>query len=104
LDERERGGYVRAVVTAVMRDEPERPVNAATWIAAPDNPYYLGPASLDVMAEQIRGTVGPSGSNREYVLQLAATLRALGIEDPHVTAVARALGEHSVDPATEAAG
>jgi len=33
------------------------------------------------MARQINGCKGPSGSNREYVLQLASALRDMG-EDP----------------------
>jgi cation transport regulator ChaC len=66
-------------------------VRATTWIASPDNPYHLGPADLVEMVAQIRASHGPSGSNVEYVLALAATLADLGIDDPHIAEIARAL-------------
>jgi len=34
---------------------------------------------------------GPSGSNVEYVLNLAAALRKMGVEDPHVESIADAI-------------
>jgi len=43
------------------------------------------------MVEQIRDAVGPSGPNVEYVLRLAEALADLGIADPHLDEVARAL-------------
>jgi cation transport protein ChaC len=91
LDHREKGGYDRLEVEATPLDGSDR-IWATTWIASPDNPYHLGPADLPVMVTQIRAAHGPSGSNVEYVLKLAETLRALGIDDPHVDEVARALG------------
>jgi len=90
LDHREQGGYDRISVEASLSDGSAT-VTAVTWIASPDNPYHLGPAALPAMLAQIRAAVGPSGPNIEYVLKLADTLRALGIEDPHVEEVARAL-------------
>ncbi|MFC1688635.1 gamma-glutamylcyclotransferase [Pseudomonadota bacterium] len=39
------------------------------------------------MAAQINRCVGPSGSNREYVIELARALRGMGVEDGHVTEV-----------------
>jgi len=83
LDHRERGGYDRHVVGAEVRDSGET-VSAITWVARTANPYYLGAAPLDAMIAQIARAVGPSGSNVEYVLRLADTLRAWSIEDPHI--------------------
>ena len=90
LDHRERGGYVRLELTAVLRDDG-RAVPATTWIAAPENPYYLGPAAVDAMVAQINVAIGPSGHNVEYVIRLAETFRALGVDDPHVFELAAAL-------------
>lgn len=90
LDHREKGGYDRLMLSA----EPlggGPPLTAITWIASPGNPYHLGPAPLAAMVEQIRGAVGPSGPNVEYVLRLAEALAELGVADPHVDEVARAL-------------
>ena len=41
------------------------------------------------MAEQIRRSAGPSGTNMEYLRELAAALRELGIDDPHVFGLER---------------
>lgn len=89
LDHREKGGYDRISVEATFAAGDA--ITAVTWIAAPDNPYHLGQADLPAMLEQIRAAVGPSGPNIEYVLRLSDTLRALGIDDPHVEEIAAAL-------------
>ena len=90
LDHREKGGYDRIEIDAFLLDG-RGSVRATTWIASPDNPYHLGPAETFAMVAQIRASMGPSGSNVEYVLKLAATLRDLGIDDPHIDEIARAL-------------
>ena len=43
------------------------------------------------MADHIAASHGPSGSNRDYLLQLADALRELGEDDPHVLALAALL-------------
>jgi len=91
LDYRERGGYVRAEVDVALRDDLGRTVRAVTWVASPENPFYLGPTSLEAMVSQIAAAAGPSGTNRDYVLKLAATLRAWDLADAHVFALERAL-------------
>ena len=93
LDHREQGGYERVTIAALPlhSDDHVEAITATTWIATPDNPFHLGPEPLAVMIAQIRAAVGPSGPNVEYVLRLADALRSLGIEDPHVDALARAL-------------
>jgi cation transport regulator ChaC len=91
LDHRERGGYDRVEVDAILADPAGDPVRAVVWVASPDNPYHLGPAPIDAMIRQIRAAVGPSGANVEYVLRLGETLRALGVDDPHVAEVAARL-------------
>jgi cation transport protein ChaC len=78
LDAREVRGYVRVEVP--LRDAPSlAPFGTAiTYVALPSNPDFLGLASPAVMADQIRLASGLSGTNRDYVLSLAAALRALG--------------------------
>lgn len=84
LDYREKGGYSR-LLTPVLAADGDRPfAEATTYVAEPDNPNYLGCAPLPEIAAQVRGAVGPSGSNIEYVFRLADALRAMDVEDQHV--------------------
>ena len=52
--------------------------------ASEENVAFLGTAPQKKMAAQINRCVGPSGSNREYVLELAQALRSMGYSDQHV--------------------
>lgn len=36
------------------------------------------------IAQIIASAVGPSGSNKDYLFQLANTMRTLGVADPHL--------------------
>jgi cation transport regulator ChaC len=91
LDHREQGGYTRLDVNAFF-DGEDGAVPALTYFAGPENPNYLGSASIADIAAQVRNARGPSGANTDYVTLLAACLRELGVEDEHVFAVERALG------------
>jgi len=90
LDYRERGGFIREAV-AIHFSRAGRPtgetVTAVLYVATESNPNYLGPAAEESVAEQIRRSHGPSGSNVEYVLKLADALRAMEAEDDHVFAL-----------------
>jgi cation transport protein ChaC len=82
LDHREKNGYRR--VDTPMNLADGRQVRATVYIAAENNHAFLGPASLPDIAEHIRGSHGPSGANRDYLLRLAQVLRELDIVDDHV--------------------
>ena len=84
LDHREKNGYQRHDVI-VHFNEAEAP--AVVYIGHPQNFAYLGEAPLDEIANQICRCAGPSGTNRDYLLELAAALRDLGASDPHVFAL-----------------
>ena len=86
LDHREKGGYERRDVTLHFHDR--EPVAGLVYLATEENPNYLGPATLDVIASQVRVSTGPSGGNVEYVESLARALREMGAEDEHVFALA----------------
>jgi glutathione-specific gamma-glutamylcyclotransferase len=88
LDYRERGGFERTEVTVEFRDSDQPAVRALVYVANERNPNYLGPASEAEIAAQIRDAQGPSGSNVEYALELAAALRRMQADDEHVFAVA----------------
>jgi cation transport regulator ChaC len=93
LDERESGGFERLDVEVTFADRGRLPVRGLVYVAADDNPNFLGPASLPEMAGQVRCSRGRSGTNAEYVLRLAGALRELGVEDEHVFDLAAELGE-----------
>jgi cation transport regulator ChaC len=86
LDHREKNGYERHAITISLRDQ-QREVGGILYVACADNHAFLGPAPLAELAAQISVASGPSGSNRAYVLELAAALRELDDPDPHVLAL-----------------
>jgi glutathione-specific gamma-glutamylcyclotransferase len=92
LDVREQGGYQRHSVEFHCRDgERAESWSALLYVAGPDNPEYLGPAPLEEIARQVSRSAGPSGTNREYALQLHAALATLGVDDAHVAGLAQLL-------------
>jgi len=96
LDHREKDGYERVYTEATLpgeRGAEDHRVPVLVYVATARNPSYLGPAPLPEIAEIARSRVGPSGSNREYVLRLAEALAEMGARDPHVFDLARLLDE-----------
>ena len=89
LERREKGGYRREEIEIVLRDGVPPRVVGVVYMATPGNPNYLGPAPLDDIAAQVRGSEGPSGHNVEYVTRLAESLRRMEADDAHVFAVER---------------
>ncbi len=81
LDFREKNGYERHHLRIHFDDED---VQGITYLAPPNNPAFLGAAPINDIVMQIRHSQGPSGTNIDYVLELAQALRELDIEDPHV--------------------
>jgi cation transport regulator ChaC len=81
LDHREKNGYERVPLEIVFDTES---VSGVTYRAPEGNPAFLGPAPAEDIAEQVYRSHGPSGSNAEYVIELARSLRQLGVGDRHV--------------------
>ncbi len=106
LDVREKNGYLRLAEQFTLDDGSH--VEGRVYVADADNAAYLGPASEREIARQIARSQGPSGANRDYLLQLAVALRELGAQDAHVFAIERELltliaGGAITDPAAPAA-
>ena len=87
LDYREKNGYERHDVRLEFRAGDA--CDGVVYIAPDGNHAWLGPAPEAEMVGQIRRSVGPSGANLDYLRELAAALRELEIDDPHVFALER---------------
>jgi cation transport protein ChaC len=81
LDHREKNGYARNDAELTFADHAARGV---VYIAHRDNHAFLGPAPIDAIARQVLISRGPSGSNVEYLYELASALRELDADDEHV--------------------
>lgn len=102
LDVREKNGYLREIVTlhfshtaSQTASQPQSQAEAQeassteraeglVYLAGQDNAAFLGDAPHGVIAEQIAQAHGPSGPNRDYLLNLAASLEAMSVEDAHI--------------------
>lgn len=104
LDIREINGYtvdfaafhVPPRVAASMDSAATQPIKALVYIGQPTNPQFVGPQDMDVLAEHVARSSGPSGQNCEYVYELAAALEQIRREadvdvevDEHVADLAR---------------
>ena len=60
------------------------------YIGMPDNPQFMGALKPQDVAMRINESIGPSGENREYLLQLEEALWTLSAEssDEHITDLA----------------
>ncbi len=87
LDHREKNGYERVEIELELADG--KALQAITYLAAPDNFAWLGPAPVEDIARQIATSHGPSGSNLEYLVGLGDALRGRGWSDSHVFAIER---------------
>lgn len=82
LDVREKNGYLRVLTTLYLDDGGH--TEGLVYIATEENAAFLGPAPEPDIARHIAASAGPSGPNRDYLIQLAAALRELEADDPHV--------------------
>lgn len=92
LDHREKNGYQRFPCSMQLENQAES-INGVVYVANQNNPAFLGPAPIEELAGQISESNGPSGSNRDYLLDLAQSLRELGESDPHVEALEALVAE-----------
>lgn len=86
LDVREKAGYAPHHVRIELAGES---VTAITYIAPEGNAWDVGDERIEAIAARIAQSVGPSGTNVDYLLRLAAALRELGDDDEHVRELER---------------
>ena len=89
LDVREKNGYLRFATEMEFTDGSRD--TGLVYIATPDNAAFLGDASEAEIARHIHRSHGPSGSNSDYLLRLADSLRELELADDHVFEIERHL-------------
>ncbi len=70
-------------VLAPMRT-PQGEITALVFASNPLHPNYVGELPLDETVAMIATASGVIGTNRDYLEQLAAQLKALDIEDPYI--------------------
>jgi cation transport regulator ChaC len=78
-----------------MFDDGGMVEHGLVYLADEHNAAWLGPAPDVAIAREVAHAKGPSGANRDYVLQLAEALHALGADDAHVFAIERALRDEA---------
>lgn len=94
LDIREINGYT-------IHHAPFHPADGSSsirtlvYIGTPDNDQFCGPQDPQALAEHIYRSEGPSGLNRDYLLELERALDELSPEsgDAHVTDLSNRLRE-----------
>jgi glutathione-specific gamma-glutamylcyclotransferase len=84
-----RGGYAPAMVPMTT---PQGPIEALAFVSNPSHPSYVGELPLAETARLIASGKGILGTNREYLVQLAMQLEALGIDDPYVAELHAGIG------------
>lgn len=79
-------GYTTHKVTFYPCDSLMKPMTVLAYIGTETSPSYLGPASEEHIARQVINTRGCSGSNTEYVLNLASSMREIApkVHDEHL--------------------
>ncbi|VVC95117.1 putative glutathione-specific gamma-glutamylcyclotransferase 2 [Leptidea sinapis] len=77
LDFREKNGYSKITVMFHPNDNNIKPYEIIIYVAKEENESYAGPASIEEIAKQVISCEGPSGTNKEYVYNLAEATRQL---------------------------
>ena len=90
LDIREINGYSIQWADFHPADHSIPDLSCMVYIGMPDNPNFLGALKPDDVAATISQSIGPSGENRDYLLQLEQALLDLSPEsgDEHVSDLA----------------
>lgn len=92
---REQGTGVYREALRPVRLESGESVTALVFLADPRHAQYAGRMSLDEQLALVRGAVGGSGPNEDYVINTANHLAALGIIDRPVAALSAMLRENT---------
>lgn len=91
LDIREINGYSIQYTPFYPADSDQSNIRCMVYIGMPDNPQFLGPLDPQDLAVHINKSRGPSGENRDYLLNLEQALLNLSPQsgDEHISDLAR---------------
>lgn len=80
LSFREKCGYSLNELVFRPIDTTNEPsqISCLCYYANEENTYFSKQSDLDALAKQIFESVGPSGTNKEYLYNLCNSLRAMG--------------------------
>lgn len=86
LSVREQGYTTHQVTFYPCDSAVMQPTTVLAYIGTETSPSYLGPAPEEHIARQVISTRGCSGSNTEYVLNLASSMREIApeVHDEHL--------------------
>lgn len=95
LDIREINGYSIQYTPFHPSDRDQPDIKCMVYIGMPDNPQFLGALDPQAVALKINESRGPSGENREYLLNLEQALLSLSADshDEHISDLARRVRE-----------
>lgn len=81
LDHREKGGYSRLPFRV---STSHGLLDVFCYVGLEDSPQYIGPEAESETAQIISVSVGPSGRNRDYLMNLHQVLHSMGHPDQHL--------------------
>ncbi|KIJ93594.1 hypothetical protein K443DRAFT_684440 [Laccaria amethystina LaAM-08-1] len=92
LDYREKDGYTLETLDIYNTENGVEKIiihNNLCYVGRHDNPSFIGSEPLEALAHVIWTSVGPSGPNKEYLYQLADSVRKLSPKsyDSHLFAL-----------------
>jgi len=88
LNWREKAGYEVHKVMFYPYSTKLEPFELEIYISPPyaENQFFTGPESIEDIADKVVKCIGPSGTNVEYVLRVASSVRSLypSVNEPHL--------------------
>ena len=69
------------LIDDIPNDENGKYIESMIYIGTTENEAFVGPESLEDTAKVIRTSVGPSGRNSEYLINLTEAIKHFGIRD-----------------------
>jgi len=103
LDIREKGGYHREEVPVYVQGDLFACM-ATLYVGSVSrtvNTEFIGPEDLDATARIIACGSGPSGPNRDYLYNLAESLRSMSLHDAYLFELERRVRESTVSTDTQ---